>query len=36
MLNNNNLFTCTEAKRYEDYGTFEDWLISRKNIEHFL
>ena len=23
------------AKEYEDYGTFEDWLIVRKNIELF-
>ena len=36
MLNNNNLFTCTEAKRYEDYGTFEDWLIIRKKYRTFF
>ena len=36
MLNENFLFTCTEAKEYEDYGTFEDWLIIRKKYRTFF
>jgi hypothetical protein len=36
MLNENNLFTCIEAKKYEDYGTFEDWLNIRKKYRTFF
>ncbi len=36
MLNENFLFTCTQAKEYEDYGTFEDWLIIRKKYRTFF
>tara|TARA_B100000795_G_C22734914_1_gene412918 strand:- start:86 stop:1153 length:1068 start_codon:yes stop_codon:yes gene_type:complete len=36
MINQNNLFLYTEGTNYEDYGTFEDWLLIRKKYRTFF
>tara|TARA_Y100000768_G_C23966171_1_gene677993 strand:+ start:517 stop:1584 length:1068 start_codon:yes stop_codon:yes gene_type:complete len=36
MINQNNLFLYTEGSNYEDYGTFEDWLLIRKKYRTFF
>ena len=36
MINSNNLFLYTKGSKYEDYGTFSDWLLVRRKYRTFF
>ena len=36
MINSNDLFLYTEGIKYEDYGTFTDWLSIRRKYRTFF